>query len=723
MSTNTVEIKVDLLLDKFDGLLNKFNTQIEGMGSKFNSASSSIDRSSHIIDNAVGFVAAGAFGKLTSVVGGFLSESFDVIQQNEQLRVRFDRLAGSTERAGELLKDITDFANKTKFEISGLSEAVAKIATYGVEISRAKDVTFALANVVSGTGGSMESFSRISLALGQTITRLNAGLKISQEELNQLREAGFPVNDLLSKLNINAGNLEKARISTIQFTDALIQLGNVDFAGAAIKDSESLGGKISTLKDTIMGLVTNPQLDGFGDKMSKYFFKPMIDGFQAAIDKGSTAVGIATYFLKLQDDTRRSDEKKAFDARLPNIEDVKAEIKTYEKFVSDYNSKQITYKDEKQGQKDLRDASDSLSILKQILAERQKVLSEAAATEKAVREKAIAEQKALKEKAEAEKVYSLSDAKSRLSEIEAAIDVATINRKTEQVKILSDQLGKIKEIIAAYEDLDKKEKLSKPGLSSSEYEMQSYSGGNIVYVPDSVSAAQKAAEDQIKWDELSTEQKIQNLEKYLKKEDLSVQQRDSAERLLTDEYIAQQQEKSIVSKTFWNTLIDIAHSATQNITNFLVQGFKVGFKNIENGFGKLMAQLSEMFFSIFIQKILTLGVDILLKSMGVPVTLNATGSRIPAGQPQLIMAGEGAQTEWVLPEESFIDAMKNDMIPRMMNFLPSFRNVPVRKGDGLTAESIAQALEKADIRSTITRRDGYNSKYETDRFISRRKDR
>jgi tape measure domain-containing protein len=117
-----------------------------------------------------------------------------------------------------------------------------------------------LGNATAGMGTGSEGIKRATVALQQ----MQAAGKITGEDLNQLRDAGIPVFDLLSaatgktKEEISAlaqkGKLGKKEM--LQLFAALESGKGLErFSGLMAKQSDTLAGQFSTLKDTInMGL-------------------------------------------------------------------------------------------------------------------------------------------------------------------------------------------------------------------------------------------------------------------------------------------------------------------------------------------------------------------------------------------------------------------------------------------------------------------------------------
>lgn len=202
----------------------------------------------------VGAVALGTAG--VAAVGFGLSTA--AAMQNA--RVSFETMLGSAEKADAFLAEMKSFAAKTPFEFSELQTAASSLISIGVEAKDVIPIMNTLGNVTSGMGTGQEGIKRATVALQQ----MNAAGKIQAEDLNQLRDAGIPVYDLLaaatgkSKQAI-AEMVDKGKLGRKELDQLMEALktgeGFERFEGLMEKQSKTLGGLFSTLKDTVaMGL-------------------------------------------------------------------------------------------------------------------------------------------------------------------------------------------------------------------------------------------------------------------------------------------------------------------------------------------------------------------------------------------------------------------------------------------------------------------------------------
>ncbi len=200
----------------------------------------------------VGLGAAGGFG--LAIASG-----------NEQAQISFETMLGSAEKASTFLTSLKDFAATTPFEFPELQTAASSLISAGVEANKVIPIMTSLGNATSGMGTGSEGVKRATVALQQ----MSAAGKITGEDLNQLRDAGIPVFDLLaaatgkSKEEVaglaQAGKLGRTEMEQL-FSALESGKGLERFNGLMEAQSQSLSGIMSTIKDTVgQGLATAVQ--------------------------------------------------------------------------------------------------------------------------------------------------------------------------------------------------------------------------------------------------------------------------------------------------------------------------------------------------------------------------------------------------------------------------------------------------------------------------------
>jgi phage tail tape-measure protein len=108
----------------------------------------------------------------------------------EQAQISFEVMLGSAEKANYLLKELTDFAAKTPFELVGLRQDAKLLLAMGVQMEELIPTMTILGNAASGLS---VDFNRLALAYGQ----VQAKGKLQGGELKQFTEAGVPLIKVL----------------------------------------------------------------------------------------------------------------------------------------------------------------------------------------------------------------------------------------------------------------------------------------------------------------------------------------------------------------------------------------------------------------------------------------------------------------------------------------------------------------------------------------------
>lgn len=236
------------------------------------------------VKGLVGRLGAGlaALGVGAAAVGA-AKFGLDVAAQNETASISFETMLGSAEKAKTFLGDLQQFAAKTPFEFSELQTAAGSLTSIGVDANKVIPIMTTLGNVTSGMGTGSEGVKRATVAIQQ----MNAAGKITAEDLNQLRDAGIPVYDLLAAA-MGKSKEEVAELASNgklgkDALDAMMKAletgsGLERFSGLMDKQSASLSGMVSTIKDELgQGLASA--------------IEPHLPAIKAALGEISTGLG------------------------------------------------------------------------------------------------------------------------------------------------------------------------------------------------------------------------------------------------------------------------------------------------------------------------------------------------------------------------------------------------------------------------------------------------
>lgn len=196
-----------------------------------------------------GFAAAGAFG---------LKAAADF----EQVRISFEGILGSAEKAQSTLNDLRKFAAKTPFEFPELTRSAKQLLAVGFSAGDVIPIMTKLGNTAATLGVGGVAIEGVVRALGQ----MKGKGKASAQELNQISEQipGFSaVGAIAQSMGITTAKafklMEKGAIPADKAIAAILA-GMERFPGAAgamDRQSKTLNGVLSTFKDTVRDALIN----------------------------------------------------------------------------------------------------------------------------------------------------------------------------------------------------------------------------------------------------------------------------------------------------------------------------------------------------------------------------------------------------------------------------------------------------------------------------------
>lgn len=209
----------------------------------------------------VGAVAVGTMlGSLgASAVTGLVSLGAQAVTTGvktaaflEQAQIGFTKMMGSSEDARAALSELTSFAASTPFEMKGLVESTRILMGVGVGFKDSKKILEDFGDASAALALPQENFSRIMIAVGQSIS---SG-RIQLGDMNQLMNNGLPIWTLLSKAMHKPvpelrDMISKGKLMTSDVLPKLQAQMHADYGGSMQKQGETLNGLWSTFKDTL----------------------------------------------------------------------------------------------------------------------------------------------------------------------------------------------------------------------------------------------------------------------------------------------------------------------------------------------------------------------------------------------------------------------------------------------------------------------------------------
>jgi tape measure domain-containing protein len=163
-------------------------------------------------------------------------------------------LLGSAAKASQIVKELQAYGAVTPFESTELIETAKRLNAFGIAGQRVVEVTKRLGDVAGATGSNL---GELATAYGQVVSKG----RLQTEELLQFQERGVGIQAELQKMyGLSGQELQKAlsdgRVSSEAFEQAIVRLTNKGgkYADGAIAQSDTLNGRLSTLRDTVTSL-------------------------------------------------------------------------------------------------------------------------------------------------------------------------------------------------------------------------------------------------------------------------------------------------------------------------------------------------------------------------------------------------------------------------------------------------------------------------------------
>jgi tape measure domain-containing protein len=196
-------------------------------------------------------VVVAAMGTMTVAFGALATIAIKYNSDMEQYIASFATMLGSEEEALELVEKLKEKAASTPFEMEDLASATQLLMNYGFTADEASEKMLMLGDIAQGDAQKME---RVATAYGQ----MSSAGKVSLEDIKQMIEAGFnPLQEISETTGESMESLydriSKGTITVDEIT-ASMERSTAEggkYFGSMERQSQTLSGRLSTLKDTI----------------------------------------------------------------------------------------------------------------------------------------------------------------------------------------------------------------------------------------------------------------------------------------------------------------------------------------------------------------------------------------------------------------------------------------------------------------------------------------
>jgi len=206
---------------------------------------------------ALGQVAAQGIMTALSKVVDVGKEAVKQAASFEQTRIGLENMLGSADKARKLLSDISKFAAETPFEFPELAEATKQLVAFGFGAEDAFSTMKQLGDVSAAVGAPINDLAYL---MGTLRTQGRA----FTIDIRQFAQRGIPIYEYLAKvLKVNENELSKmieagkVGFPEVQKAFSLMTAEGGKFHGTMAKQSKSLNGLVSTMKDNFGQLLRN----------------------------------------------------------------------------------------------------------------------------------------------------------------------------------------------------------------------------------------------------------------------------------------------------------------------------------------------------------------------------------------------------------------------------------------------------------------------------------
>jgi tape measure domain-containing protein len=184
---------------------------------------------------------------------GAIAGIIKIGMEAEQTKASFDVLLGSQQKSAEMLKQLTDYSDKTPYGKQEIQNASKMMLQFGISAESIMPNIAMIGDIAMGNADKMNSltlaFSQVSSAgklQGQDLLQMiNAGF-------NPLKEISRTTGESMAALKIK---MEKGAISADMVSNAFKTATSAGglFYGMSDKMSKTIGGQLSTVLDNFKG--------------------------------------------------------------------------------------------------------------------------------------------------------------------------------------------------------------------------------------------------------------------------------------------------------------------------------------------------------------------------------------------------------------------------------------------------------------------------------------
>lgn len=181
-------------------------------------------------------------------VGALAKEMVTTGAEFDSYKARLETMLGSSLAANNAFTKIKEDAAKTPFDVGSLTQANSMLISAGATADDARSMVMGLGNAIAATGGGSDELNRMAVNL-QQIKTLG---KASAMDVKQFAFAGIPIYQMLAKtMGKSVEQVREMDITYEQLSNSFTKAAEKGgmFYGGLAKQSASIGGQLSNLKD------------------------------------------------------------------------------------------------------------------------------------------------------------------------------------------------------------------------------------------------------------------------------------------------------------------------------------------------------------------------------------------------------------------------------------------------------------------------------------------
>ena len=230
----------------------QFSATMQRVRNNLRDTSATAQREGGMIEKYMSNIATAAGGIFSAMaVKQFVSQAAQIRGTFQQLEIAFSTMLQSEEKATALMKDVTEFAAKTPFDLQGVASGVKQLLAFGSASEEVIDEMRMLGDIAAGLSipiGDLVYLYGTTRTQGRMFTMdlrqfMGRGIPLAEELAKQFGVTKDQVGQLVTDGKVGFEEMRKALVA---MTSEGGKLG-----GLMDESSKSISGQISNLEDSI----------------------------------------------------------------------------------------------------------------------------------------------------------------------------------------------------------------------------------------------------------------------------------------------------------------------------------------------------------------------------------------------------------------------------------------------------------------------------------------